>query len=77
MANRHIGAGMQFQSRCVDCGIALQPDEIAITKRLINRGLTSYWCTKCLAGRLGVPPDVIRVKIAEYRSMGCVLFCKR
>lgn len=60
---------------CMDCAAPLRRDEIAITKRLIGRGIRQYYCENCLARRLGVTPTVIRMKIQEYRAMGCALFC--
>lgn len=59
---------------CADCAIALRQDEIAISRRLIGRGIKQFWCIGCLARRLAVPPSVIQRKIEEYRAMGCALF---
>ena len=60
--------------RCVGCTSTLRRDEIAITKRLVSRGATQFFCTGCLAQRLGVPVAAIEQKIREYREMGCSLF---
>ncbi|HPF87174.1 MAG TPA: hypothetical protein PK537_03845 [Candidatus Limiplasma sp.] len=60
--------------RCADCASPLRRDEIAITKRLISRGATQFFCIGCLARRLHVPEAAIEQKIQEYREMGCTLF---
>lgn len=61
---------------CGLCGKALAPDEIALTKKLINRGATAYFCLDCLAARFDVSKQELRSKIQEYREMGCTLFAK-
>lgn len=58
----------------MDCAALLRRDEVGISKRLLGRGITRYFCVGCLARRLGVPPGVIELKIEEYRAMGCALF---
>ena len=59
---------------CVKCGGPVTPDEIAVTKRLINRGTTDYYCVPCLAAYFDVRPEAIRGRIVHYRAMGCTLF---
>jgi hypothetical protein len=59
---------------CADCASPLRRNEIAITKRLVSRGATQFYCIGCLARRLGVTPAVIEHKILEYQEMGCSLF---
>ncbi len=29
---------------CVNCGCSLSADEVAVTKKLINRGAASFYC---------------------------------
>lgn len=59
---------------CKKCGRPLTPDEIAVTKKLINRGATEFFCVDCLAAFFSVTPDDIRERIAYFRQMGCTLF---
>ncbi|MDO5337904.1 MAG: hypothetical protein Q4E89_10720 [Eubacteriales bacterium] len=59
---------------CRKCRKPLSPDEIAVTKKLINRGTTVYYCIECLAQAFDVPPESIRKKIEYYKSIGCTLF---
>lgn len=60
--------------RCASCGAALEKDEIALSKKLINRGLTSFFCLSCLAKRFQVDKDALTRKIDEFREAGCTLF---
>ena len=60
--------------KCQSCGRELTADEIAITKRLINRGTESFYCISCLAAWFEVNEQDIRDRIAYYRSIGCTLF---
>ena len=59
---------------CVGCGRRLTRDEIAVTKKLVNRGATSFLCVPCLARRFEVTEADIRERIAYFRSTGCTLF---
>ncbi len=59
---------------CAVCGRELTKDEIAVTRKLINRGAKRFYCIDCLADYFEVRPDDIRERIAYFRSAGCVLF---
>ena len=59
---------------CCRCGKIVTPDEVAITKKLINRGATAYFCVPCLAAYFEVTPEVIEERIAYFRAVGCTLF---
>ncbi len=59
---------------CVSCGRPLTADEVAVTKKLVNRGAVSFYCVNCLAVRFSVTPEDIRERIAYFRSSGCTLF---
>ena len=59
---------------CDRCGRPLHPDEIAVTKKLVNRGATRFLCVACLARRFEVSPEEIRERIAYFRATGCTLF---
>ena len=60
--------------RCVQCAADLSRDEIALTRKLINRGATEYCCLSCLARHFQVTEETLRQKIVEFRAMGCTLF---
>jgi len=59
---------------CVRCGVHLTNDEKALTRKLINRGTTQYFCLGCLADHFQVTEDILREKIREFKAMGCTLF---
>ncbi len=63
-------------SNCIKCGKEnLEPDEIAIYKKMINRGATEFMCIDCLADYYRVSRKAIEEKIRFYRESGtCVLF---
>ena len=59
---------------CITCGRSLEKDEVALTKKLINRGATQYLCIDCLAKKFEVTREDLERKIEEFRQMGCTLF---
>ena len=60
--------------RCTACGKPLTRDEIAVTKKLISRGATSFLCVVCLADHFEVKPRDILERIDHFRATGCTLF---
>lgn len=63
-----------MNERCRECGRSLTADEIAVTRKLINRGARSFYCVDCLAAYFEVTPEEIRERIAYFRQSGCTLF---
>ena len=59
---------------CICCGIPLTPDEIGLTKKLINRGSTEFQCYACLAEHFRVSVELLKEKVEQFREMGCLLF---
>ena len=59
---------------CIICRTILEKDEIALTKKLINRGTENFMCIKCLAQKFDVTEETLQEKILQYREMGCTLF---
>lgn len=59
---------------CRQCGKELIPDEIAVTKKLMNRGATSFLCIPCLAEYFSVSQSDIRERIEYFKASGCTLF---
>lgn len=60
--------------KCASCGKKLTVDEIGITKKLINRGTETFYCTACLANMFKVDEKMILEKIEHFRRQGCMLF---
>lgn len=61
-------------ARCCACGAPLVPDEIALTRKLINRGAQQFQCMDCLAAFFGCGKELLYAKIAQFRRQGCALF---
>lgn len=59
---------------CYRCGAPLSRDEIAIHKKLVNRGAEKHLCKSCLALAFEVSEDLINEKIEWFRKTGCTLF---
>ena len=59
----------------MNCGKELLSDEIAIYKKLVNRGAENYLCIDCLADYFKCSRKAIEDKIDYYRKSGeCTLF---
>ena len=63
-----------MDERCENCRRSLTPDEVALTKKLVNRGTTRFWCLTCLAAHFQVTEADLEQKIRDFRAMGCTLF---
>ena len=63
-----------MKDRCKVCQKLLTPDEIAVTKKLINRGCKEFFCVSCLAAQFQIPVDVVEKKIRYFKAIGCTLF---
>lgn len=61
-------------SLCRKCCSPLTPDEIAMTKKLINRGTEVFYCLDCLAQAFDVERADLERKILEFKEGGCTLF---
>lgn len=61
-------------ARCRYCGAALCADEIALTKKLVDRTATEFACLDCLAAFFGCSAERLRQKIEQFRRNGCRLF---
>ncbi len=60
---------------CYVCGkTPLTKDEIGITKKLIDKKTTQFYCLACLAEQLEVTEEELVAKIEEFKEEGCTLF---
>ncbi len=66
--------GAEGADLCLSCGRAVTRDEKALTRKLINRGATSFYCLTCLSILFEVSEDTLRDKIVQFKKMGCTLF---
>ena len=66
---------MPDYKNCKECGAEIRADDIAIHRKLIDRGADTFFCIDCLAGKLGCRRSNIEELIEYYRSTGkCSLF---
>lgn len=59
---------------CHACGRTLTRDEIAITRKMVNRGSEVFWCADCLAADFKMPVTEIFALMERFRAAGCSLF---
>lgn len=61
--------------KCYACGKSpLTKDEIGLTKKIIDKKATIFYCLHCMAEYLEVSEDELRAKIEEFKNEGCTLF---
>lgn len=60
---------------CKDCGAELHDDDIAIFRKLVDRGAEYFCCIDCLCEQLGCKREAVEALIKYYRESGkCTLF---
>ncbi len=59
---------------CIDCGLQLTKDEVALNKKLISLELKEFRCLYCLSTSFGCEVEDLRIKIDEFKEQGCTLF---
>ena len=60
--------------RCIRCGAVLGKDDVALTRKMVNRGAEKFYCISCLADHFELTEEVLLEKIREFKAMGCTLF---
>lgn len=64
-----------MKKKCYLCGKEyLTKNEIALTKKLIDRDTKVFYCINCLAEYLEVDLEILIAKIDEFKEQGCDLF---
>ena len=53
---------------------ALSKNEIALTKKLLDKDSKRFYCLDCLAEYLEVDTDFLLAKIEDFKEQGCDLF---
>ena len=62
------------ETLCCECGIAVPKDHIALSKKLLGRSITQFFCIACLAEHIECEVDDLEIKIMEFKEQGCALF---
>lgn len=52
----------------------LSKNEIGLTKKLLGRQVSRFYCIDCLANCLEITSEELLVSVEEFKSQGCVLF---
>lgn len=64
-----------MKKKCYLCGKEhLTKNEIALTKKLIDRDTKVFYCINCLAEYLEVDVEILIAKIEEFKEQDCDLF---
>lgn len=59
---------------CKNCRSPVSSDEAGLTKKLVRRDATEFFCLPCLAKKFDVSEERLKEKIEEFRAAGCLLF---
>jgi len=59
---------------CADCSAALENDEVALSKKLFDKDISTFYCLNCTAGIIGCETSDLKDKIQEFKEQGCTLF---
>ena len=59
---------------CRECGKALSRDETGLTRKLINRGCTEFYCYDCLGRMFKTDRKALEELVESFRRSGCTLF---
>lgn len=63
------------KKKCYVCGKEpLTKDEVGLTKKIIDKKSTIFYCLGCLAEYLEVTEEELVDKIEEFKEEGCTLF---
>ena len=60
---------------CYVCGKEpLTKDEIGISRKLIDKKSSKFYCIPCLAEQFEITEEELLAKIEEFKAEGCTLF---
>ena len=62
------------QILCLECGIKLIKDEVALSQKMLGQQIASFYCIKCLSSELDCEIEDLEVKMQEFKEQGCALF---
>lgn len=60
--------------KCMKCLRPLTYDEVALHRKMVNRGAREFMCITCLADYFKVSEDALRERIDYFKKTGCTLF---
>ena len=59
---------------CSECGKELTRNETGISRKLINRATTVFYCLDCLSHIYDLSKEQLEELIEHFRRSGCTLF---
>ena len=60
---------------CYVCGKEpLTKDEIGISRKLIDKKTSKFYCIPCLSEQFEITEEELLAKIEEFKAEGCTLF---
>ncbi len=62
------------EKRCIKCNGPFGSYDVALHKKMVNRGATEFMCSACLARWLGITEEALLQKIDQFKKQGCTLF---
>jgi predicted nucleic-acid-binding Zn-ribbon protein len=63
------------KKNCYSCKKeALSKNEIALTKKLLDKDSKRFYCLDCLSEYLEVDTEFLLAKVEEFKEQGCDLF---
>ncbi len=61
--------------KCYVCGKEpLSKDEVGLSKKLIDKKTTQFYCLTCMAEYFEVEEEELLAKIEQFKEEGCTLF---
>ena len=49
-------------------------DEVGLTKKLLDKNSSKFYCMSCLAEYLEVSEEELLAKVEDFKAQGCTLF---
>ena len=59
---------------CRVCGAPLSMDETGLNRKLINRGVQTFLCIRCLAAEFKTTVGALVAQADRFRAAGCSMF---
>jgi hypothetical protein len=62
------------KTKCYHCEAELDKVAIGLSKKLLGRNVTRFYCLSCLSNYLEVSVEDLLTKVEDFKSQGCILF---
>ena len=65
---------MEKPVKCRLCESKLDKNAIGLSKKLMGRKITKFFCINCLAAHIDIPAEDLYAMIRDFKDQGCTLF---